>query len=135
MVFKTRNCAKMSIKLTGMLFINLTIIQILMMKFSVVKENKTIEIIRDDRIKTTTGMVTLVFTRKRNKIMNMLKLLLNISEVILISKINFIISKGILSSLMIIFTVRSNYMKIHYMIMITKVKLQVLVICLALLLL
>ena len=125
----------MSIKLTGMLFINLTIIQILMMKFSVVKENKTIEIIRDDRIKTTTGMVTLVFTRKRNKIMNMLKLLLNISEVILISKINFIISKGILSSLMIIFTVRSNYMKIHYMIMITKVKLQVLVICLALLLL
>lgn len=104
------------------------------MKFSVVKENKTIEIIRDDRIKTTIGMATLVFTRRRNKTMNMLRLLLNISEVILISKINFIISKGILSSLMIIFTVMSNYMKILYMTMITKVKPQVLVIYLALLL-
>ena len=92
------------------------------MKFSVVKENKTIEITRDVRIKTTIGMANLVFIRKKSKIMNMLKLSLNISEVILISRTNFIISKEILSSIMKIFIVRSNCTKIAYMIMKTKIK-------------
>ena len=101
-----------------------------MMKFSVVKESKTLEITRDAKIKTTIGMVaSLVSIRKKSKIMNMLKLLLNISEVILISKTNFIISKEILSSLMKIFIVRSNYMKIACTTMKQKIKPAVLVIC------
>ena len=101
-----------------------------MMKFSVVKESKILEITRDDKIKTTIGMVaSLVSIRKKSKIMNMLKLLLNILEVILISKTNFIISKEILSSLMKIFIVRSNYMKTACTIMKQKIKPAVLVIC------
>jgi hypothetical protein len=104
-----------------------------MTKFSVAKENKIIEITRDARTKTTIGTaVSQVFIRKKSKIMNMLKLLLNISEAILISRTNSIISKEILSSLMKIFIVRSNYMKIAYMIMISKIKPIVLVIYLAL---
>lgn len=98
-----------------------------MMKFSVVKESKTIEITRDVRIKTITGMANLVSIRKKSKIMSMLKLLLSILEVILISKTNFIISKEILSSLMKIFIVRNNCTKIASMIMKTKIKTTVLV--------
>jgi hypothetical protein len=100
-----------------------------MMKFSVVKESKTIEITRDVRIKTITGMANLVSIRKKSKIMSMLKLLLSILEVILISKTNFIISKEILSSLMKIFIVRNNCTKIASMIMKTKIKTTVLVTC------
>jgi hypothetical protein len=104
-----------------------------MTKFSVAKENKIIEITRDARTKTTIGTaVSQVFIRKKSKIMNMLKLLLNISEVILISRTNSIISKEILSSLMKIFIVKNNYMKTAYMIMISKIKPIVLVIYLAL---
>ena len=104
-----------------------------MTKFSAVKESKTIKIIEGAKIQTTIGMVSLIFIRKRNRIMNMLKLLPNISEVTLISRTNFIISKEILSSLMKIFIVRSNYTKIAYMITKMKIKRLVLVICLALL--
>ena len=103
-----------------------------MMKFSVAKENKTIEITRDAKIKTTLGTANLAFIRKKSKIMNMLKLSLNILEVILISRTNSIISKEILSSLMKIFIVRSNYTKTAYTIMKTKIKPIVLVIYLAL---